>query len=90
MGVGLLLCVSELLLAPPQPVGQHLQLPEPSLQLPPHLLLLPLQAHLHLHRLPLRHLQLQAVLLRLETSLLHLHGHGLTSFSLKTPELLLG
>ncbi len=61
--VGLVLYVSELLLGPPQSVWQHLELTEPAQQLLPHLLLLHLQAHLHLPRLLLRHHQLQAVLL---------------------------
>lgn len=71
--IGLLLYISELLLGPPQSVGQRLELSEPAQQLPPHLLLLPLQAHLHLPRFILCHLQLQAVTLRFQTSLMDLH-----------------
>lgn len=71
--IGLLLDVSELLLGPPQSVGQRLELSEPAQQLPPHLLPLPLQAHLHLPCLILCHLQLQAVTLRFQTSLMDLH-----------------
>lgn len=72
VGVGLLLGAPELLLRPPQPVGQRLQLPEATQQLPLHPLRLHLPAGLRLPRLLLRGLQLQAVLLRLQADLLHL------------------
>lgn len=76
--VSLLLYDSELLLGPPQFVGQCLELSEPAQQLPSHLLLLPLQAQLHLPRLLLCHFQLQAILLRFQTNLVDLEQRRVT------------